>query len=339
MKSIAVFNNKGGVGKTTLLCNLSSFFQSKGKRVLVIDADPQCNASTYLLKEDDYLRILLEDKTTIYSIFQPVKEGRGYLAKDSIPIHESSGFDVDIIVGDPKLSLLEDLLSQDWVSCKGGDSRGLRTTLILYDLLFKVKDDYDYVFFDVGPSLGAINRVVLMACDFFIMPMSTDIFSIQAISNIAESVRNWKSDFERGLSDYSAKEKCDFLIDGNRVAPKLSFLGYVLQQYVAKTVSGEVRPVKAYERIIEQVPEKIKAELADLYDDSLSEQSLLLGSIPNFNSLIPLSQMANKPIFKLAGNDGVVGAHFTKVKEFGEVIEQIANNVTRNIDCYDQMAR
>lgn len=334
MKAIAIFNNKGGVGKTTLLCNLSSFFQFQDKRVLVIDADPQCNASTYLLEEDDYLRILVDDKSTIYNIFQPVKEGTGYLDKEDIPIHESAGFYVDVIVGDPKLSLLEDLLSQDWVSCKGGESRGLRTTLILYDLLNKIKDDYDYVFFDVGPSLGAINRVVLMACDFFIMPMSTDIFSIQAINNIAESVRNWKSDFNRGLSDYSSKEHKEFLIEGNPVSIKLSFLGYVLQQYVAKTVSGEVRPVKAYERIIEQVPEKIRVELADLYNERVADY-LRLGNIPNFNSLIPLSQMANKPIFKLVGGDGVVGAHFSKVKEYGDVIKEIANNITRNIELYD----
>ena len=53
MKSIAFFNNKGGVGKTTLLCNLASYFSKKlNKNVLVIDADPQCNATSYVLDED-----------------------------------------------------------------------------------------------------------------------------------------------------------------------------------------------------------------------------------------------------------------------------------------------
>ena len=52
MKTIAVFNNKGGVGKTTLLCNLAACLKDKGKRVLLIDADPQCNATIYLFSQE-----------------------------------------------------------------------------------------------------------------------------------------------------------------------------------------------------------------------------------------------------------------------------------------------
>ena len=64
-----------------------------------------------------------------------------------------------------------------------------------------------------------------------------------------------------------------------------------------------------------------------------------LGDIPNYNSLIPLSQLANKPIFELGGSDGVVGAHFAKVKEFELVISNIANNLINNIDYIDELAR
>jgi len=62
MKSIVVFNNKGGVGKTTLLCNLASFLSIKrGKRVLIIDADPQCNSSTYLVDIEESVERIIDD--------------------------------------------------------------------------------------------------------------------------------------------------------------------------------------------------------------------------------------------------------------------------------------
>ncbi|MDO5425483.1 MAG: ParA family protein, partial [Eubacteriales bacterium] len=61
MKAISIFNNKGGVGKTTLLCNLAAYMQKRlGKKVLVIDADPQCNTTTYVLDEEQFINVYYE---------------------------------------------------------------------------------------------------------------------------------------------------------------------------------------------------------------------------------------------------------------------------------------
>lgn len=106
---------------------------------------------------------------------------------------------VDLVPGDPKLALKEDLISKDWQDATGGNVRGLRTTFLFSEFLRRCKA-YDFVLFDVGPSLGSINRAVLLGCDYFLSPMSIDIFSLKAIKNISSALREWKRRLEHGLT-------------------------------------------------------------------------------------------------------------------------------------------
>ena len=339
MKSIAIFNNKGGVGKTTLLCNIASFLKKKcDKRVLIIDADPQCNATLYLFNDSEIDGFYGANSShkTIYHIVQPYKKGKGYLNKECLPIEYSSGFDVDCIIGDTRFAVLEDFLSSDWLASKSGEERALDTTFVFKNILYQLEDRYDYIFFDVGPSLGAINRCVLLACQYFIIPMSSDIFCIKAIENISESLHEWKDEFNRCLEEYKRKEKTEYLLNENLIFFNLRFLGYVNQQYTFKRVQGEARPVKAYDNIIRKIPQKIITKLSDFTSNSQGVE-LELGEIPNLHSLIPLSQAANKPIFLLQGKDGVVGAHFKKVSEFENVIKAICNCIINNIKVYESV--
>lgn len=329
MKSIVIFNNKGGVGKTSLLCNIAAYIRiKKKKRVIVIDADPQCNATTYMFPDREIEKIYGSGET-LFKIIKPLQRGKGYLKSD-LPIIESPNFQVDVIPGDTQLSLTEDFLSKDWLDGKSGEYRGLQTTLLFKDLLEKLKKDYDYVFFDVGPSLGALNRSVLAACDFYIVPMSSDIFSLQALENISKSLNEWKTQLKRGLGDYKIKENEEFKINGQIITWNLQFAGYITQQYTAKTVNGKKQPVNAYEKIIKKIPPAIKKFLVS--NNTIELKVNKLGEIPNFNSLIPLSQSSSVPIFRLKSENGVVGAHFNKVKEYEETIAGIVNNLQSNIE-------
>ena len=267
MKSIVVFNNKGGVGKTTLLCNLAAYLSYQcQKRVLVIDADPQCNASIYLLGEDFVISRLSEpNNTTIYKVMQTVRRGKGFILESEIPVFHSSGFGVDVILGDTQMSIIEDFLSKEWIDSISGDPRALKSTYIIKDLLFKLKSSYDYIFFDVGPSLGALNRVVLFATDYFIMPMSSDVFSIKAIDNISITLKDWKEELEEGLKKYHRKEGEILSINSERCTVNISFLGYVHQQYTAKMQNNELRPVRAFDRIIRQMPQRINSKFSLFY--------------------------------------------------------------------------
>jgi cellulose biosynthesis protein BcsQ len=173
---------------------------SFGAKVLVVDGDPQCNLTQYVLGEEESLSIYgSQDPASVYSVVRPLSLGKGYGAE--LPLRSSENFGFDIIVGDPRLALQEDLLANDWRDAKGGGMRGIRTTYVFADLVAKAKEkQYDFVFFDMGPSLGAINRSVLLAMDYFVVPMSIDIFSSWAIKNIGSTVAVWQKELKTGIS-------------------------------------------------------------------------------------------------------------------------------------------
>lgn len=324
MQSIAFFNNKGGVGKTTLLCNLSALLaKQKGKKILVIDADPQANATQYMFP-DSFVDDLYKDKPqfTIYSVAHPLALGKGFAKK--LTFTRSDSFHVDVLPGDPRFALVEDLLAGDWNS---GKARGLRTTFMFRNLLEKC-GDYDLVFVDMGPSLGSINRSVLIGCDYFVIPMSIDIFSIRASENIATWLADWKKKLLREIEDISDPDDLEVA----SVEWKLKLLGYVAQQYNAKRdKTGERRAVKAYDRLLRRIPEAIQQKIVHGLFNVPTTLDYELGTVPNLQSLVPMSQFQHKPIFELKSADGVVGSHFSKVEDARLLFRSLSNRLLENL--------
>ncbi|EMO4461446.1 ParA family protein [Pseudomonas aeruginosa] len=326
MISIGFFNNKGGVGKTTLLCNIAAAL-AKDHKILVIDGDPQCNASAYLLPEIDLDEILLNKSDgNIDSFYEPIRKGKGYPQK--IPdVARSERFNLDVIPGDPNLSLREDLLAQDWAATRNGEPRGFQTTFAIRELIGRF-DKYDYVLVDMGPSLGALNRSILLGVDYFIMPLSVDIFSLMAIANILQSFKTWQEDLGDAIQRHIRQEKEEFIVGGQAVAWKLKFAGYVMQQYHAKTREGERRAVVAYDKIIQAQKTEV-VELCKHFD--VEPEEAVLGEVPALHSLVPLSQQAHAPISDLGSRDGIVGSHYQRVAEATKIFNEISAKLVRGV--------
>jgi cellulose biosynthesis protein BcsQ len=323
MKSVAFFNNKGGVGKTTLLCNVAAFAALRlGKKVCVIDADPQCNATQYFFSESKLDEIYGGSGYTINRFVEPITEGSP--PEEILPVLHCDAFGVDVLPGSPELALTEDFLAQDWGNAKSGDIRGIKSNLFFAEILVRLSG-YDFVFIDVSPSLGAINRSVLLTSDYFVSPMSIDIFSLRAFENISSWISDWWKDWQRGIESVKDPKRLPNLSYG-----RSQFLGYVTQQYLAKRdASGVRRGVKAYERIRSEIDDVIRSSHLD---DYIKGSPFEIGTVPNLFSLVPMSQISNKPVFELRAGDGIVGAHFAKVKDAADIFEAVTRKIIERAD-------
>ena len=183
----------------------------------------------------------------------------------------------------------------------------------------------------MGPSLGAINRSVLLSCDYFVTPMSSDICSLLALENIGVSIDKWRTDFNTAFSRLSDDDRDS--VGDLRCQCIIKFLGYVEQQYITKTDAGTKRAVRAYGAILQQIPAAMRDKvIAPINSDKYDDVDYKLGSIPNFYSLIPMSQNAHKPIFSLTSADGVVGAHYQKVKDYEQLMSAISSRFFENLE-------
>lgn len=328
--SIAFFNNKGGVGKTTLACNFAAYLSQHGFAVTVADCDPQSNATQLLLQDQTWESIYENredsERRTLLRALRHIRAGDSGV-ETNLELHRSPRFRVNVLPGHPSLSAVEDRLSASWVEFGSGYLGGARRSLWVRELVTSLADDV--VIFDLGPSLGALNRSVLIGSDFFVTPVAPDLFSLYALENIGDWLEDWIKryvEYESRL-DASPEQRAEYAI-----APTLpvaeGWAGYSVQQYVAKTTGGRIREVQAYDRYKREIPAragKLKAFEAP------SLESRELGVVPNMFSMIPMAQAAHAPIADLTTDDGVRGAQVTQQKRYVEQLTIMFDQLKTNI--------
>lgn len=307
MIKIAIFNNKGGVGKTTYLYHLSNLLADKGKTVLMVDCDSQCNLTAYALTDEQIGQSWGASGNSIYQAIKPIATGIGdYL--DRFPTLVSSN--LYLVPGDIDLSVFEDRLGDTWSSAATQEI-SLRTQIAIYRYVdFEAEKLHaDFVLFDLGPNLGALNRSVLGGCDYFITPLSPDLFSIKGTQNLGNKFVTWNEEWTNILLRWQSKGFVGL------PAAKPKFLGYVMQQHNLRTnATGMTQGWKIFgDQVNDAVIKNIVERLTPLNQVVLRD-NYCLGAIPNLHSLIPYSLNARKPVYKCTGADGLKGAHISKAK-------------------------
>ncbi|MGX8705371.1 MAG: ParA family protein [bacterium] len=163
-KIIAVTNQKGGVGKTTTAVNLSALVADKGKRVLMVDIDPQGNATSGLGKAGT-------DSNTVYEVLlgdAPAKDAivpTGYGTLDLMPTSiELAGAEIELVGVDNRESLLKAALKS-------------------------LNDDYDFIFIDCPPSLSLLTLNALTAADSVLIPIQCEYYALEGVGQLVNTVK------------------------------------------------------------------------------------------------------------------------------------------------------
>lgn len=318
---IAFFNNKGGVGKTSLVYHCAYMFAEQGLRVLVADLDPQSNLSIMALDEARLEALWPDDEhpLTLYGAVAPLFDGTGDVQSAHI---ELLTLNLGLLVGDLALSRIEDDLSTEWPRCLEGRERAFRVTTAFWRVIDDAarRHHADIVLLDVGPNLGAINRAALVASSHVVMPVAPDLFSLQGLKNLGPTLRKWRATWAAAL--IQAPQALGSLPQG-----AMRPVGYVLMQHAERLG----RPTKAYAKWQKRLPiayqQSVLGELS--HPDQDSEHQIQ--RIKHYRSLMPMAMEMRKPMFSLSSADGAIGAHQTNVQQcyddFSALTQAIAARV------------
>jgi len=307
MKTIAFFNNKGGVGKTTLVYHFTYMLAELGYTCLAVDLDPQTNLTSIFLTDEKLTEIYDNDsfRPTILDAVKPLDKGIGDVKPATV--HQITDR-IGLLAGDLDLSMFEDKLSENWGKCNDGDEAAFRIISSFYRIIKEAgnRTNADFCIIDIGPNFGAINRATLIAADYVVVPMAADLFSLQGLKNLGSRLEKWKNEWKKRKSENPAPT---LELPNSNIQP----LGYVVMQHGIK----ESRPVKSYLKWANRIPQifrefVLKETITE--EIKVQEDKYCIALLKHYHSLIPMAMEARKPIFLLKPSDGAIGAHLGAVK-------------------------
>lgn len=328
MKKIALFNHKGGVGKTTLTINIAEALAEAGKKVLLVDADPQCNLTSFYMDEAILEKRLSDSDSddtgsggTIWTALKPVVDGRGGIGDTTISrVPETA---IWYVVGDVLLSEYEEVLPEAWTDSFARRTRGYDVTTALSQVVDKKADEIgaDVVFYDVGPNVGALNRVVLLDCDFFITPVAADLFSLRALSTVGRSMAKWINDWAT-IRDLASPSDRARLLKGHP-----AYLGYISSAFKVNAGRNAANPHAEWEnKIAPRVKNRIVKDLEAISPELVPTAGAnKIGGVKNFHSLAPEAQKLGIGIGQLRGR--VNPGHNSQIEEARKQFASIAKEI------------
>lgn len=323
MKTISIFNNKGGVGKTTLTFHLAHALAEMGHRTLVVDLDPQCNLTILGMGEellhaiwsveDDFVEDFqnARDKCTlkkfeevvsktrsVHFILKATEDGTADIGK--LPPPHPLADNLDLIPGRLTMHLYEDKIAGRWSDVYQGDPLAIRTVTKPREVAeaYAKQRGYEYVIMDTSPSLGTLNKVIISTADGFLIPCMPDMFSLYGVRNIGNALTVWKKQFDTIYQLLSAEKRKAFPFNYVRL------LGFTI--YNAKKYSGATPwdLAKAHYNYAQEIPDAIDRFIPlsvreHLEKDVLSKPVGQTAIMHTHNTMPSMAQRYHLPMWKV----------------------------------------
>ena len=326
-KKLVFCNNKGGVGKTTLAFHIAVDLSKQGYKTALVDLDPQCNLTLQALGHTFYENNLFSSQNnTVYDVLKAKVEGSGDV-NTSIKLR-SVRDNLFILPGDIQLSLFENLLLGGYNDAAAGNLRGYSDTSAIDRYLNEVgaAEQIDIFIIDTSPSLGVLNRVIFLGSEYFVVPMTPDIYSVQGIKNLGVVFEGWKRNWKNTAqaAAVAAHTPNNLILRGDSL-----FIGYIINAFNVY----DNRVVRRQKDWIENIPSKVKEFLSEKHGrNGLVEKSWRepLGSMQDYGQLTAISMENNLAIqefeigkVKELNLEGTKELYEKAVKEIGVVTTNI----------------
>jgi cellulose biosynthesis protein BcsQ len=321
-KVVAFFNHKGGVSKTTTAFNLGWMLASRGRSVLLVDADPQCNLTGLVLGytgETELEAFYTKNKgQTLSDGLRPTFESRPEPLKPLIPFDVPGRQGLSIVPGNIDIAEYETTLgiAQEL----SGSIYALRN--IPGSVIHLLREtagaaDAEYVFVDLSPGLGPLNQNLVMVSDWIIVPTTPDYFSLMALDSLNRVLPRWRR-WAETAADVDALREATYPFP----VPNGRLLGLLTQNYTLR--AG--KPAKSFQQWIDRIAERADDTLVptlakagmtldeSAYEEAGLERGHMLALISNFQSLVAKSQNKRTPVFAL--EDSQLGSWGKQLKNY-----------------------
>lgn len=339
-KVITLYNNKGGVSKTTTLFNLAVYLAQENKKVLLVDCDPQCNITElfFAANEDiDDPEIDLPG-TSIYKALYPRFTGeKAKIDVNDIDLCEHNLYtNLFLLKGDLEFARAETYLGTAWNQAVTENIHEKNTYVVFNRLLQELGQEksFDYILCDVGPSTGAITRTVILACDEIIIPLVPDRFCYQAVRLLGSVINEW----EKRHSQIS-ETLIPFGIQSFPGKPKLA--GAIIQNFKIHSASKAKNTYVEWQtRILNEIRTKLVGEHGIEAKQSFYPANPYIATIRDVGPSAPVAQAFGRAIFdiqqehtRMASTDGrpyygtVWQPWVERMQEYRQEISKIAKAI------------
>lgn len=321
MKIISLFNNKGGVGKSTLGYHLGAALAELGHKTLLVDLDPQCNMTIWGIptedlheiweKEDKYIEDfekainenedILNSPRSIHFLLKPAEDGLTDLITLPPPLKLRSDGNLSLIPGRLSVHKYENRIAERWSSAFLGDNLAIRTITNIRNICTRYGDEYgyDYIIIDTSPSLGILNKTIISTVDGFFVPAQPDMFSLYGIRNIGNSLELWQKEFNTIYSLISEDKR-------NKFPQKfVQFLGFTIYNAKKYTNGNNIYDLaNAHYSYVQRLPEVITDQIRPINREFLTEEEIKnpIGGISvmhTHNTFTSVAQALNCPLWEV----------------------------------------